>query len=479
MYFLEIVFLLATLGLLVSQVMRGASRRVRLSLLVVGLIGVALAFPLGQARIHMAPAALVFLIASLLLLRHGYSHIAVRALGIFLGLTFVAVSAVVALALPVVTLPAPDGPYTVGVTSFTLTDESRTDAVFGAPESLREIYVQVWYPGRIPDEGPTPEVRTLWQELYRSAVGKVVFGYLGGMDTHSFDGIPVASAAARYPAVVFSPALTGIAEQNTLLMEHLASHGYIAFAVTHPHFGLITAYPDGSGVPASPSVMEGMRQQAAVDLDKIAARAEQGANPIEQAAVWLDYFDQGETLKDLTDILVRDLVLLLDAITNPVAGLRAPLADYVDTRRIGMLAMSFGSGPVTEICKTDERCRTAVNLDGGLWGDSMREPLAVPYLVLASAGNRPFFEHDRLTSRAPYFVLTVADATHANFTDVSAFVPLFDWLGWTGPVEGERVIEIMNTVTRRFFDAYLRSGGGGAPDFRDLAGVSTDSDRAL
>ncbi|MBN1240571.1 MAG: hypothetical protein JXB36_18860, partial [Gammaproteobacteria bacterium] len=76
--------------------------------------------------------------------------------------------------------------------------------------------------------------------------------------------------------------------------------------------------------------------------------------------------------------------------------------------------MSFGGGAVTEICKSDERCRAAVNLDGGLWGDSMREPLTFPYLALASPVNRPFFEHDRLTSEAPYFALTVADATHAN-----------------------------------------------------------------
>ena len=53
-------------------------------------------------------------------------------------------------------------------------------------------------------------------------------------------------------------------------------------------------------------------------------------------------------------------------------------------------------------------------------------------------------------------------AAHTNFMDVSLFAPVLQWLGVTGPIEGERVIEIMNVLTQRFFDAYLR--GTAAPD---------------
>ncbi|MBN1237916.1 MAG: hypothetical protein JXB36_05410, partial [Gammaproteobacteria bacterium] len=111
----------------------------------------------------------------------------------------------------------------------------------------------------------------------------------------------------------------------------------------------------------------------------------------------------------------------------------------------------------------------------GMGGVPPRPATAAPRPGIGTAV-RPFFEHDRLTSEAPYFALTVADATHANFTDASAFVPLFDWLGVTGPVEGMRVIDIMNRATRRFFDAYLRNDGTARPDFGDLADVSADSD---
>jgi hypothetical protein len=129
--------------------------------------------------------------------------------------------------------------------------------------------------------------------------------------------------------------------------------------------------------------------------------------------------------------------------------------------------MSYGGGAVTEFCKSDARCRAAMNMDGGLWGSRARQPLTVPYLALASPGNAPFFEHGLLTSEAPYYELTVAGAAHLNFTDVSVFVPLLRWLGVTGTIEGARVIDIMNVAATAFFDAHLR---GSAAQMVDLEG---------
>jgi predicted dienelactone hydrolase len=464
MYALEGAFLLVTAAwLLVTNAPR-ASRSASLTLFLAGLGVAVLAFVFGQARIHMAPAAAVFLVLSLLLLRRGYSHVAVRAAGALLGAIFVAASVLLVLALPVVTLPAPDGPHAVGVTSFHLVDPSRNDAVFGAPGRPRELYVQVWYPGVMQEGGPAPRPRGLWQELYRPPVLDVIFGYLGGMKTHSYPGLPLSPVLESFPAIVFSPSTGGIAEQNTLLTEHLASHGYIVFGVTHPHFGLFTTYSDGSGVPSSSKVMEATSQQGAVDLDEIMGRAELAASAIERARIRLEYFERGRLLNDFMEIWVRDLGLLLDAIALPSdpPGLPAVVAGRVDTSRIGFLGMSYGGGAVTALCKEDSRCRAAVNLDGGLWGNRMRQPLTVPYLVVASPDNADFFEHDLLTSEAPYYAVTVEGAAHTNFMDVSLFAPVLQWLGVTGSIEGQRVIDIVNVLSRRFFDAYVR--GAAAPE---------------
>lgn len=481
MYALEVIFVLITSVLLVALNSRRTTRRTRVLLFAAGLVVAVLAIAIGQARIHMMPAAIIFAILSFLQLRRDYSHIAVRAVGVFVGLAVVAASVALALALPVVVLPAPDGPHTVGVTSFTVVDESRDESAFGAPGRSREIYVQVWYPGAIPEDGPAPRVRTLWEELYRPPVFDVLFGYLGGMKTHSYENVPLSKAQDSYPAIVFSPSLSGIAEQNTLLMEHLASHGYIVFGVTHPHFGMFTTYSDGSGVPVSNKVMEAMSEQGSIDLDDLAVDAKQAGGSVERAGIWLEYFERGTMLSEFIDICVRDLRLLLDTITMPSTerSTASAIIGRIDTGRLGFLGMSYGGAAVTELCKTDTRCRATINLDGGLWGSHIREPLMVPYLVLASPDNRKFFQHDLLISEAPYYAVTVEGARHTNFTDVSAFVPLFKWIGVTGPIEGQRVIEIMNRVSRRFFDAYLR--GAGEPTFEsaEFPELSIETNQSL
>ncbi len=480
MYAVVAAFLLVTAAWLLVTNSKRATRGASFMLFAAG-VGLAIvAFALGQARVHMLPAALLFVVLAVLLLRRGHSHIAVRSAGILLGSLFVAVSVLLALALPVVTLPAPDGPYAVGVASTTLVDESRDDAMFGAAGRPRELYVQVWYPGVLPESGAPPRPRSLWQELSRPPGLDVILGYLRGMETHSYPGLPLAPASEPYPAIVFSPSVGGIAEQNTLLMEHLASHGFIVFGVTHPHFGAFMTYADGSGVASNPKVMEATSQQGAVDLDEITARAALAGTPLERARTRLEYFERGTLLNEFMDTWVRDLQLVLDAITSArgSSGVPSVVAGRVDASRIGLLGMSYGGGAVTALCKEDPRCRAAVNLDGGLWGKHMRDPLAVPYLVVASPPNADFFEHDLLTSQAPYHAVTVAGAEHTNFMDVSLFAPVLKWLGVTGSIDGERVIEIMNVMSRRFFDAYVR--GTGAPnlepsEFPELSSVTNEA----
>ena len=167
MRLLEMLFILIVAGFLVAQNVRGIQRRYLLGLAVAGLSTVLLSGLLGQVRWQMAPAYLLFGILSLLLLRRTHSHIAVRSLGVFLGIVLLAISVTASLGLPILTLPAPDGPHVVGSTSLSLIDETRDNSFFDAPNEKRELYIQIWYPGAIAADQATPRVRTLWEELYR------------------------------------------------------------------------------------------------------------------------------------------------------------------------------------------------------------------------------------------------------------------------------------------------------------------------
>ena len=141
---LEMFFILIVAGLLVAQNVRGIQRKYLFALAVAGLSTVLLSGLLGQARWQMAPAYLLFVTLSVLLLRRAYSHVAVRSLGVALGILLLAISSAASLGLPILTLPAPDGPHVVGSTSLSLIDETRDNSFFDAPNEKRELYVQIW-----------------------------------------------------------------------------------------------------------------------------------------------------------------------------------------------------------------------------------------------------------------------------------------------------------------------------------------------
>ena len=172
---LEIVLVLLVAGLLAAHAVRAVPRKCLLALAAAGLATATLSVFLGQARWQMTPVYVVLAVSSLLLLKRSFSHVALRSLGVALGTLLLATGAAASLGLPILTLPPPDGPHAVGVTSASLVDTTRDNAFFGVPGEARELYVQAWYPGARAALEVAARPRTLWEELYRGALDRFTF----------------------------------------------------------------------------------------------------------------------------------------------------------------------------------------------------------------------------------------------------------------------------------------------------------------
>ncbi len=180
----------------------------------------------------------------------------------------------------------------------------------------------------------------------------------------------------------------------------------------------------------------------------------------------LERYERASGLNTLMAIWVDDLRFVLDSITTPTG--RDPklqaISNRIDADQIGLLGMSFGGGAVTELCKSDARCRAGLNMDGGTFGQRQRQPLQVPYLALTRE-NQDSLDYLLSASRSDYYAVEVKGTTHLDFTDDAVVLPILKWLNIAGDIAGGRVIEITNAVSLRFFDAYLR--GGPKPRFDD------------
>jgi hypothetical protein len=280
-----------------------------------------------------------------------------------------------------------------------------------------------------------------------------------GIKTHTYRDIPLATAGSSYPVIVFSHSLGLNAEQNTPLMEHLASHGYVVIGISHSRMTLRVISSQGQAIYPDPDRMgEAFTEGAALDAQEFDVRAAGTNSAEERAEIVFELGERATGMNEQVAIRVADVRLVLDVIATPTKGPSdlATLLERVDANRIGLLGMSVGGATVIDACKIDRRCRGGVNLDGGLFGQYQRQPLQTPFLSMVSAGNKKYGEHLLVNSTSDYYEVLVEGAGHGDFCDMTFLMPFMKWLGANGPIDAMRAVHIVNAVSRKFFDAYLR-----------------------
>ncbi|GLF94927.1 alpha/beta hydrolase [Streptomyces yaizuensis] len=244
-----------------------------------------------------------------------------------------------------VRLPAPTGPYPVGVTTLRLVDHHRRDPWNGS--SVREVMVSVFYPARTVDGFPVaPQMTAL------TAAGFAAFDPVhvhkelpdSGVDwaatmTHSRTSAP--ARPVRRPVLLYSPGGADPRTVGTGLAEELAGHGCAVVTIDHPGEPGAVEFPDGRvrtyelpGIPTDPQVYRTMLGTRSADaqfvLDQLTALAA-GRNP--------------------------------DADASP---LPRDLGRALDLRRVGMYGHSAGGAAAAQTMYEDRRIGAAVNLEGYL-----------------------------------------------------------------------------------------------------------------
>jgi dienelactone hydrolase len=157
------------------------------------------------------------------------------------------------------------GSYTVGYRSYFEVDPLRD---FGSAKKRRPVLVAIWYPAiadgskrmpygaywRVPDLRADAEFRSRLQRFLLDTVCSDLFqkkhGHLLAKERKFFDALRVEPTMAhfdarphhgRFPVLLYHPGAAGSLEENSVLCEYLASHGYVAITSAFPS-------PDGQHV---------------------------------------------------------------------------------------------------------------------------------------------------------------------------------------------------------------------------------------
>lgn len=344
---------------------------------------------------------------------------------------------------PVFVLPTPQGPYGIGTFVSYLVDHSRHERHASSPDAPRELMIQVWYPAERVN-GTRAWYRDPRVNTWRSQ-------HLRLVKTHSYWNLPVADQPRTFPVVIFSPSAGGNRDQNTFQVEELASQGYVVVGIDHPYSSSRVVFPDGRVVYALP---------------------------------WIDTSNR-ETLETSTrrvELMVNDHVADVRFVLDEMERWNQPgsahrLASRLDLKTAGIIGHSFGGALAAAACLSEPRILAGINMDGWMFGEAEETGIPKPFFFmeddisiasLTRLANMPAadrvliereIEHKRAIQssldRYGGYNLTIIGARHFTYADMALFSPLSRFSG-NGPVNAQRVHQIINAFTLAFFDRYLR-----------------------
>jgi dienelactone hydrolase len=352
------------------------------------------------------------------------------------GLLLAAPSVAAAATLTRFTLPRPSGPHPVGVTRRHLVQRGRPDPWH--PQADRELMISIWYPARL-------SLRPRARYLDPLVAAKYTADGVIGVPANTVDWaaprvtarVDAPRAGREHPVLVYAPGGGNSRALGTVLVEDLASHGYVVVTVDHTYETPIE-FPGGrlvdAGLPGNPPDIEAAKRL---------------------------FMDTREA----------DIRFVLDELR---------------LTRVGLLGHSAGGVIATRVMRADQRVVAGVNMDGFFEFGDNRPELGVdrPFLLMGAASHPqqpPLFGAVRTHLSDPGWVafwnastgerldLAVPLGRHYTYTDAQWFVPELpvDPAGLIGTVD-RRVVHAQRDVLRWWFDRHLRGRNRPRPTHPDL-----------
>ena len=366
-------------------------------------------------------------------------------LAALLGALGLVVSTALPMLIPIFHFPHPTGPYAVGTVTEHWIDTARGEVFTPDPNDHRELMVQIWFPARGDRSAPRAKYiehsETLAPLAQLMKLPGFVLSHLRYVVTNA---IPSASVAegGPFPVLVMVHGRGGMRQENTMLAEELASHGYVVAGMDQPYAASGVAFPDGRMAPFDPRMFDPSHPGHPAFLDRV------------------------------MPFLAQDAQFTLDQLARlNRSDPRGLLTGRLDLARAGIFGHSLGGAVTGEACLRDARFKAGLAIDVWMPPDVARSGLRQPMMwITRDAASMKLERWDQrdidetqgtigtvfASLPGDGYVVRVPGAFHANFSDLPLFSPLARRLGLIGPIDAERADTILNTFALAFFDRHLK-----------------------
>ncbi|MCI0550977.1 MAG: hypothetical protein L0287_08480 [Anaerolineae bacterium] len=398
-------------------------------------------FAIEGYRWQMIPVYVLTLILVLISMNKLWDF---KPLASYLTLLLLTVSTALPILLPVPSIPTPSGLYPVGTRIYELTDPSRME-IYSGKDEARRFMIQVWYPS----EANPSDQRAPWManaEIFAPAIATYIdmpsffLDHLELVKVPAYKEPKAALSNTGYPVILFSHGWNGFNAQNTGQALELASHGYIVIGIQHTYGAVVTVFPDGMVAKNNPSALP---EGAPTEEYETAAHI-------------------------LSNQWAGDMGFTLDFMESQSNDPDTPFHTLLDLSRVGVYGHSTGGGAAIQFCAIDARCKAVLGMDPFMRPVSYEvidNGIAQPSFFMFSqrwaedvdSRNNELFNKFHPNVRESFGVISINGTSHYDFADLPLLSPLAPQLGLKGPINGKRVVTIINDYLLSFFDMTLKS----------------------
>lgn len=349
------------------------------------------------------------------------------------------------------TLLKPAGPYLVGSCSHEVCDSSRPSHLL-SQDSGRELFIKLWYPTDAAASGGS-EREKLWEQLQGEpnipGLVRLLLRPAMKVSTNSVREGPYAAHAGPPRVLIYSHGMISFASENTSLMEHLASYGYTVVSLQHKE-----QIKELRALQGAQSANEKQEQ-------KKLERSIKASDATQRPELWSRYYRMASNTNRIVSARADDIGLVVRTLGSLLAAV-PDLDGSATAEAIGVIGLSLGGAVSTEyVRRGGSGVSCVVNMDGGIYGTLLDEPVRGRYLMLYSEPNGDINKASLpVSDTADVRVEVVRGTKHLNFHDIAMIYPLLKWLGITGSAQPSTVIRRRNELITEFI-SNVRSPASG------------------
>jgi len=363
-------------------------------------------------------------------------------------------------------LPVPNGKYTIGTTSFFLTDSLHRDR-YDRSKKYKLLHLKIWYPS---DSTADVSDYNLYlkdydlAEIYNNFKTKgVTMEEITDMSkcrTNSAEALPVSDSKESFPVILFTPGYYfGLSDVYSSYIENLASNGFIVCSIIHVHQQVSVKGENGM-----PTDLHKAKSALAFSQWMLADMGtfRDPHKPENQKKLTYYYLKHLKRFDRKIDEWQSSILYALDHLKQLKKEQPHSVYGKFDFNNIGALGQSYGGALSNHMCVSVDEIKAAASMDCIQFGDVIDSHTTKPLMLIESEqyfkwrlGNEYVY---RNYSQLEY--LKMKGGLHFLFSDL----PYFDIIlkkekiqGLIGDIEGKKAVEMINATLLNFFNRHLKN----------------------